>query len=105
MGERIQLLQATLDLLVLRTLLFGPTHGHGVARAIQRTAEETLLVDHGSLYPPLQRLEQLGLIDSEWGTSENNRRARYDKLTRKGRARLPPRRASGKRWCGRSRSF
>ena len=88
MGERIQLLQGTLDLLVLRTLLFGPTHGHGIATAIERTSEETLLVDHGSLYPALKRLEQVGLIDSDWGTSEKNRRARYYKLTRKGRARL-----------------
>lgn len=88
MGERIQLLQGTLDLLILRTLLFGPTHGHGIATAIQQTSEELLLVDHGSLYPALQRLEQAGLIDSEWGTSENNRRARFYKLTRKGRARL-----------------
>ena len=88
MGERIQLLQGTLDLLILRTLLFGPAHGHGIATGIQRTSEETLLVDHGSLYPALQRLEQSGLIESEWGTSENNRRARFYKLTRKGRARL-----------------
>src|ERR1700755_1269691 len=88
MDERIQLLQGTLDLLILRTLLFGPTHGHGIATAIQQTSEEILLVDHGSLYPALQRLEQSGLIDSEWGTSENNRRARFYKLNRQGRARL-----------------
>lgn len=86
--DRIQLLQGTLDLLVLQTLVFGPRHGHGIATAIQRTSDDVLLVDHGSLYPALQRLERSGLISSDWGTSENNRRARYYKLTRKGRARL-----------------
>jgi transcriptional regulator len=86
--DRIQLLQGTLDLLVLQTLVFGPQHGHGIATAIQRTSEDVLLVDHGSLYPALQRLERAGLISSDWGTSDNNRRARYYKLTRTGRARL-----------------
>src|SRR6266508_3735831 len=85
---RVQLLQGTLDLLVLQTLLFGPRHGHGIAMTIQQTSDEVLQVDHGSLYPALQRLERAGLIDSEWGTSENNRRARFYNLTRKGRARL-----------------
>ena len=87
-SERIQLLQGTLDLLVLRTLVFGPEHGHGIATSIQRTSDDELLVDHGSLYPSLQRLERGGLISSEWGTSDNNRRARYYKLTRAGRNRL-----------------
>jgi transcriptional regulator len=86
--DRIQLLQGTLDLLVLQTLVFGPQHGHGIATAIQRTSEDVLLVDHGSLYPALQRLERAGLISSDWGTSDNNRRARFYKLTRTGRARL-----------------
>ena len=86
--DRIQLLQGTLDLLVLQTLVFGEQHGHGIATAIQRTSEDVLLVDHGSLYPALQRLERAGLISSDWGTSDNNRRARYYKLTRAGRARL-----------------
>jgi transcriptional regulator len=86
--DRIQLLQGTLDLLILQTLVFGPRHGHGIATAIQRTSEDVLLVDHGSLYPALQRLERARLIASEWGTSENNRRARFYKLTRSGRARL-----------------
>jgi PadR family transcriptional regulator PadR len=86
--DRIQLLQGTLDLLVLQTLVFGEQHGHGIATAIQRTSEDVLLVDHGSLYPALQRLERAGLISSDWGTSDNNRRARYYKLTRTGRARL-----------------
>lgn len=90
MGEsdRIQLLQGTLDLLVLQTLVFGPRHGHGIATAIQRSSEDVLLIDHGSLYPALQRLERAKLISSEWGSSDNNRRARYYKLTRAGRARL-----------------
>jgi transcriptional regulator len=86
--DRIQLLQGTLDLLILQTLVFGPCHGHGIAVAIQRTSEEALLIDHGSLYPALQRLEQSGLIDSDWGTSDNNRRARFYRLTRAGRVRL-----------------
>lgn len=86
--DRIQLLQGTLDLLVLQTLVFGPQHGHGIATAIQRTSEDVLLVDHGSLYPALQRLERSGLISSDWGTSDNNRKARFYKLTRIGRARL-----------------
>jgi len=86
--HRIQLLQGTLDLLVLQTLVFGPQHGHGIATAIQRTSEDVLLVDHGSLYPALQRLERAGLIASDWGTSDNNRKARFYKLTRTGRARL-----------------
>jgi transcriptional regulator len=87
-SDRIQLLQGTLDLLVLQTLVFGPTHGHGIATSIQRTSGEELLIDHGSLYPSLQRLERGGLISSEWGTSENNRRARFYNLTAKGRKRL-----------------
>jgi PadR family transcriptional regulator, regulatory protein PadR len=86
--DRVQLLQGTLDLLVLQTLIFGSRHGHGIATTIQRTSGDVLLVDHGSLYPALQRLEQAGLISSEWGTSDNNRRARYYKLTRTGRNRL-----------------
>jgi transcriptional regulator len=87
-SEKVQLLQGTLDLLVLQTLVFGPNHGHGIATGIQQTSEDVLLVDHGSLYPALQRLERAGLISSEWGTSDNNRRARFYKLTRTGRTRL-----------------
>ena len=86
--DRIQLLQGTLDLLVLRTLIFGAQHGHGIMTAIQQTSEDVLLIDNGSLYPSLQRLERGGLIASDWGTSDNNRRARYYKLTRAGRAKL-----------------
>jgi PadR family transcriptional regulator PadR len=87
-SDKVQLLQGTLDLLVLQTLVFGPSHGHGIATAIQQTSDDVLLVDHGSLYPALQRLERAGLISSEWGTSDNNRRARFYKLTRTGRSRL-----------------
>jgi transcriptional regulator len=86
--DKMQLLQGTLDLLVLRTLLFGPQHGHGIITAIRQTSEDVLLIDNGSLYPSLQRLERGGLIASEWGTSINNRRARFYKLTRAGRAKL-----------------
>ena len=86
--DRIQLLQGTLDLLVLQTLIFGRQHGHGIATSIQRSADDELLIDHGSLYPALQRLERGGLIASDWGTSENNRRARYYTLTRAGGQRL-----------------
>ena len=85
--DRIQLLQGTLDLLILQTLVLGPCHGHGIVTGIERTSEEVLLIDHGSLYPALQRLERAGLIASEWGTSDKNRRARFYKLTRSGRAR------------------
>jgi PadR family transcriptional regulator len=81
-------LQGTLDLLILRTLIFGPEHGQGIARVIQRESDNVLIVDHGSLYPALQRLEERGLIDADWGTSENNRRARFYTLTRKGRKEL-----------------
>lgn len=86
--QRIALLQGTLDLLILRTLVFGAQHGQGIARAIQQQAEDTLLVDHGSLYPALQRLEARGWIDAEWGTSENNRKARFYTLTKAGRKQL-----------------
>jgi PadR family transcriptional regulator, regulatory protein PadR len=86
--ERVALLQGTLDLLILRTLVLAPCHGQGIAKAIQRQSEEALAVDHGSLYLALQRLEERGWIAGEWGTSENNRRARFYTLTRKGRAQL-----------------
>lgn len=82
------LLQGTLDLLILRTLLFGSQHGQGIARAIQLQADDTLLVDHGSLYPALQRLEARGWISAEWGTSDNNRKARFYTLTGSGRKQL-----------------
>jgi transcriptional regulator len=86
--ERIALLQGTLDLLILRTLLFGRQHGQGIARAIERQSEDVLLIDHGSLYPALQRLEAQGWISAEWGISENNRKARFYTLTKAGRKHL-----------------
>jgi len=86
--ERVALLQGTLDLLILRTLVFGAQHGQGIARAIEQQSEDTLLVDHGSLYPALQRLEERGWIAAEWGVSENNRKARFYELTKKGRRQL-----------------
>jgi PadR family transcriptional regulator, regulatory protein PadR len=85
---RLSLLPGTLEMLVLQSLLFGSRHGHGIATTIQRTSDEVLLVDHGSLYPALQRLERAGLIASAWGISDNNRRARFYKLTRAGRKKL-----------------
>ena len=83
--ERLELLQGTLDLLILRTLLFGPQHGQGIARAIQQTSREELLVEHGALYPALQRLETRGWITAKWGISANNRKARFYTLTKLGR--------------------
>ena len=85
---RIVLLQGTLDLLILRTLSLGSEHGQGIARAIQKTSGDVLLVDHGSLYPALQRLEAKGWIEATWGASENNRKARFYALTKRGREQL-----------------
>src|ERR1700726_3003062 len=87
-NDRIALLQGTLDLLILRTLVLGPCHGQGVARSIQRQSEEVFLVDHGSLYVALQRLEDKDWIRAKWGVSENNRKARFYSLTSKGREQL-----------------
>ena len=84
-AERDTLLQGTLDLLILRILALGPHHGHGITLTILARSADTLIVDHGSLYPALQRLEQRGLIKGAWGTSENNRRARFYSLTPNGR--------------------
>jgi transcriptional regulator len=81
-------LQGTLDLLILRTLIFGAQHGQGIARAIQAQSGDVLIVDHGSLYPALQRLEERGLISAEWGTSDSNRKARFYTLTKAGRREL-----------------
>ena len=86
--ERLELLQGTLDLLILRTLIFGAEHGQGIARAIQQTSEKELLVEHGALYPALQRLEDRGWISAKWGTSTNNRKARFYSLTAAGRKQL-----------------
>ena len=86
--ERLELLQGTLDLLILRTLIFGPQHGQGIARVIQLTSEQELLVEHGALYPALQRLEERKWISAKWGTSANNRKARFYSLTIAGRKQL-----------------
>jgi transcriptional regulator len=91
----MQLLQGTLDMLILRTLVFGPRHGHGIAVTIQCTSEDDLLIDHGSLYPALQRLERQRLLRSKWGTSELKRRARFYELTAAGRRKLQ---AETSRW-------
>ena len=98
--DRVALLQGTLDLLILRTLAGGNEHGQGIARAIQRTSREQLLVDHGSLYPALQRLEEKGWIRAAWGVSENNRRARYYELTPKGRRHLAVEASAWRRLVG-----
>jgi transcriptional regulator len=82
------LLQGTLDLLILRTLVLGALHGQGIARSIQQQSDDVFLVDHGSLYLALQRLEDRGWLKAEWGVSENNRRARFYTLTAKGRKQL-----------------
>jgi transcriptional regulator len=86
--NRVALLQGTLDLLILRTLVFGPQHGQGVARAIQEQSDDVLLIEHGALYPALQRLEAQGWISAEWGVSAKNRKARFYTLTKEGRKRL-----------------
>lgn len=86
--NRIALLQGTLDLLILRILEPDPEHGQGIARAIEEQSDRTLLVDHGSLYPALQRLETRGWISAQWGISSNNRKARFYTLTKKGRKEL-----------------
>lgn len=93
--DRIELVYGSLDMLILRTLLWGPTHGHGIAKSIERMSEEMLKVEHGSLYPALQRLQQEGWIKGEWGVSENNQRAKYYWLTAAGRRQLA---AETSRW-------
>jgi transcriptional regulator len=86
--KRIDLLQGTLDMLILRTLLFGPAHGHTIAHAIEKGSEEVLQVEHGSLYPALHRLVRQGLLSAKEGISENNRKAKFYSLTAKGRRKL-----------------
>ena len=86
--DRLALLQGTLDLLILKTLALGPTHGQGIARLIQSQSEEVFFVDHGSLYLALQRLEDRKWITAKWGVSENNRKARFYTLTARGRDHL-----------------
>ena len=90
-----EILQGTLDMLILGTLVMGPAHGHTIAQAIERTSENALEVEQGSLYPALHRLEDRGWVSSEWGASENNRRAKFYRLTNKGRKELN---AAAGRW-------
>jgi transcriptional regulator len=85
---RLELLQGTLDMLVLRTLQWGPRHGHGIGQAIRQQSEELLKVETGSLYPALHRLVKRGWLKSEWGVSESNQRAKFYRLTPAGRAQL-----------------
>jgi len=93
--NRIELLQGTLDMLILRTLQWGAQHGHGISVAIRASSEDVLQVDHGSLYPALHRLHKQGWIAAEWGITENKQRARYYKLTAKGKKALA---AEESRW-------
>src|SRR5512141_3442347 len=86
--QRLELLQGTLDMLILRTLQWGPQHGHGIGQAIRAQSEELLRVETGSLYPALHRLEKRGWLQSEWDVSEANQRAKYYRLTAAGKAHL-----------------
>jgi len=96
MGNRIDLLQGTLDMLILRTLQWGPQHGHSIAQSIRANSEELLQVETGSLYPALHRLEKQGWLSSEWGVSPNNQRAKFYKLTAAGRKQLAAERSKWK---------
>jgi transcriptional regulator len=93
--SRIDLLQGTLDMLILRTLRFGAQHGHGIGIAIRASSDDVLYIDHGSLYPALHRLEKQGLIEAEWKLTENKQRAKYYRMTPAGRRRLEAERS---RW-------
>ena len=93
--EAGEVLQGTLDMLILRTLLMGPAHGHTIARLIETTSENALEVEQGSLYPALHRMEDRGWVSAEWGVSENNRKAKFYRLTSKGRKELS---AAHERW-------
>jgi PadR family transcriptional regulator PadR len=101
MNPKTEVLQGTLDLLVLKTLdTMGPLHGYGIAQRIQQISEDVLQLNQGTLYPALLRLEQQGWVRSEWGVSENNRKARYYSLTRTGRKQLIEERANWDRMAG-----
>jgi PadR family transcriptional regulator, regulatory protein PadR len=94
-NSNLELVKGTLDMLILRTLLLGPQHGHGIACSIEQSSDSALRVDHGSLYPALQRLQQEGWIKSQWGTSRNARKAKFYSLTPAGRRQLH---AESSRW-------
>ncbi|MGD8362919.1 MAG: PadR family transcriptional regulator, partial [Gemmatimonadota bacterium] len=96
--RQADLLQGTLDLLILKTLALGPHHGWGVSQRIQQMSKEVLQVNQGSLYPALHRLEHRGWIAAEWGTSENNRKAKFYRLTKRGRAQLQTEEAQWRRF-------
>ena len=100
--SRVALLQGTLDLLILRTLLAGPSHGHAIAKSIQRTSEDLLQVETGSLYPALHRLEAKGWIAPSWELSEKGKRARFYRLTARGRKQLA---AEQSKWNSFSRAM
>ena len=87
-AARVELVQGTLDMLILKVLRLGPLHGQGIATAIERNSEDLFKIDHGSLYPALQRLQQEGWVTASWGTSTNNRKAKFYSLTRAGRKQL-----------------
>ena len=99
-SDKTALLQGTLDLLILRTLVLGSHHGQGIARTIQRESDDVFFVDHGSLYLALQRLEEKGWISAKWGLSENNRKARFYTLTKKGREQLQKKTSQWRRVAG-----
>ena len=88
MAEKLEVLQGTLDLLILRTLQWGPQHGHGIGQAIRAKSDDLLQVDHGSLYPALHRLQREGWIAAEWGITENRQRAKFYRLTSAGKKQL-----------------
>jgi transcriptional regulator len=99
MGRDLDLLHGTLDFLILKALSWGSLHGYGVARWIERTTDDVLAVEEGSLYPALHRLHKRGLLESEWGLSENNRRARYYRLTAAGQRELKRQQADWRRFA------
>lgn len=88
MADKLDILQGTLDLLILRTLQWGRQHGHGIGQVIRARSDDRFLVDHGSLYPALHRLRREGCIEAEWGLTENNQRARFYRLTAAGKEQL-----------------
>lgn len=99
-SDKTALLQGTLDLLILRTLILGPHHGQSIARTIQRQSEDVFFVDHGSLYLALQRLEEKGWVSAKWGVSESNRKARFYTLTSRGRQQLQKKTGQWRRVAG-----